>query len=982
VKGGFLIPPLPTSKLSVDKDSKARSPLGRSRQRKGDGAFGFASVLSLQAADQENRSLSHSKKRALPNPDLESLRKDGQRVLASLPMIANVKRQKEPRANSFGKVEKGKEPSALFPSSHKPTITSTTVRRNALVEFAQNSCVGATKCNSAEPKQPMRYVPLPRMLTVQTIRQDSPTASRTANTEVSPNRRRTETRTFELPAKAKESAVPSEDPTKAFECEVLGSCRADVLSLTPPTSNRRRDSIGKIDIQQESDISYADSESQENRSSRVGLLSLTPPAPTRKNDAFIHRHFSSKREHHLSDGSSERGETTPSEDSTACQIRICKPSPRQAPLSDQSEDRGGPEMAASAGRGSLNRVSARKLARARENGNDTAQRSSLSSKSRLLGRAGLSGGAKRASTEKVAKIDSDSDDSVDDTKNFKPQEPSQSGAGSARENLKIAELARYSARGDELMKSSSSGWPGPNVAETNIVCRAVTSTVAPNTATTLKSMDLDYITNWEPKNGDHNADANFTKEQSMIANGVVGTDSLRKVTFDTTTVTTAGGSIDTNAEKRSKVATTNDELIEEVTLQRSSRTPSSSRNWRPLSSDHQGTSEGSKGRSGLNVRSCAGRNEITSTPSTMAPSISAGTNAPATTHPDFALLTLEKNMLTVNQVPYMKLEVIGKGGSCKVYKAMTKDRRIVAVKKVNLLDLDERAIEGYANEIALLERLRGNPNIIQMIDSEIDRNRKVILVVMEEGHSDLNAAFHDQQNTETFNSCFNDNEGSDNSRPLNINFIKWMWYQMLNAVHSIHEERIIHGDLKPANFLFVKGSLKLIDFGIAKAIQSEDTTNIYRENQIGTLSYMSPEAILGTSVAPGERKIKCGRVGYSQQCVYTFLWKSLTLSLRSLASAMQASDVWSLGCILYQMVYGRTPFGDMHLVQKLRAITDPSYQISFPHTVDEAALDVLQKCLRRDLTERPPIAGEGGLLKHRFVNGLGSNHTRNATCPE
>jgi serine/threonine-protein kinase TTK/MPS1 len=86
---------------------------------------------------------------------------------------------------------------------------------------------------------------------------------------------------------------------------------------------------------------------------------------------------------------------------------------------------------------------------------------------------------------------------------------------------------------------------------------------------------------------------------------------------------------------------------------------------------------------------------------------------------------------------------------------------------------------------------------------------------------------------------------------------------------------------------------------------------------------------------------------------------------------MQASDVWSLGCILYQMVYGRTPFGDMHMVQKLRAITDPSYKISFPRDVDDAALDVLQKCLRRDLTERPPIVGEGGLLKHRFVNSIG-----------
>ena len=44
------------------------------------------------------------------------------------------------------------------------------------------------------------------------------------------------------------------------------------------------------------------------------------------------------------------------------------------------------------------------------------------------------------------------------------------------------------------------------------------------------------------------------------------------------------------------------------------------------------------------------------------------------------------------------------------------------------------------------------------------------------------------------------------------------------------------GDLKPANFVFVKGHLKLIDFGIAKAI-SNDTTNIYRDSQIGTVRW-------------------------------------------------------------------------------------------------------------------------------------------------
>ena len=54
---------------------------------------------------------------------------------------------------------------------------------------------------------------------------------------------------------------------------------------------------------------------------------------------------------------------------------------------------------------------------------------------------------------------------------------------------------------------------------------------------------------------------------------------------------------------------------------------------------------------------------------------------------------------------------------------------------------------------------------------------------------------------------------------------------MLQAVHVIHEEKIVHSDLKPANFVLVRGQVKLIDFGIANAI-ANDTTNIQRDHQV------------------------------------------------------------------------------------------------------------------------------------------------------
>ena len=160
---------------------------------------------------------------------------------------------------------------------------------------------------------------------------------------------------------------------------------------------------------------------------------------------------------------------------------------------------------------------------------------------------------------------------------------------------------------------------------------------------------------------------------------------------------------------------------------------------------------------------------------------------------------------------------------------------------------------------------------------------------------------------------------------------------MLCAVDTIHRERIVHSDLKPANFLVVEGQLKLIDFGIAKAIQN-DTTSIARESQVGTLNYMSPEAILGGNSASrsGGPIVKVGR----------------------------ASDIWSLGCILYQMVYGKTPFAHLPFIQKMHAIIDENHQIEFPRIRNSYLLDVMQRCLDRNPKMRITMAE---LLDHPFL---------------
>ena len=281
------------------------------------------------------------------------------------------------------------------------------------------------------------------------------------------------------------------------------------------------------------------------------------------------------------------------------------------------------------------------------------------------------------------------------------------------------------------------------------------------------------------------------------------------------------------------------------------------------------------------------------------------------------------------------LECVGKGGSSKVFKVISPEHKIYALKRIKLQGREREAAMGFKDEITLLKRLKGRHHIVQLIDSDIIADSGVIYMILEYGEVDLARLL---QRREKAREERERRERAEGHRFVDLNFIRLHWQQMLEAVDIIHEERIVHSDLKPANFLFVEGTLKLIDFGIAKAIQN-DTTHIARESQVGTLNYMSPEAILSGSgnTARGSKQAKVGR----------------------------ASDVWSLGCILYQMVYGHTPFSHLQFIQKLHPITDPNHLISFPELQDTSLMDVLKRCLDRNPKTR---IGMGELLSHRFLH--------------
>ncbi|KAG2322713.1 hypothetical protein Bca52824_015926 [Brassica carinata] len=265
-------------------------------------------------------------------------------------------------------------------------------------------------------------------------------------------------------------------------------------------------------------------------------------------------------------------------------------------------------------------------------------------------------------------------------------------------------------------------------------------------------------------------------------------------------------------------------------------------------------------------------------------------------------------------------------------KVISSDCTIYALKKIKLKGRDYATAYGFCQEIGYLKKLKGKTNIIQLIDYEVtykcllqevlngtmsNKDARVkddgfiyIYMVLENGEIDL---------AHMLSQKWKEIEGSDRSMmKIGLGSIGRFLHnpstcfcfrlQILQAVNTIHEERIVHSDLKPASFLLV-----------------------------GTLSYMSPEAFMCNESDENRNTIKCRR----------------------------PSDIWSLGCILYQMVYGRTPFADYKTFwAKFKVITDPNHEITYNQLSNPWLVDLTKKCLDWDHNQRWRIPE---LLQHPFL---------------
>ncbi|GMM29733.1 serine/threonine/tyrosine protein kinase [Martiniozyma asiatica (nom. inval.)] len=288
-------------------------------------------------------------------------------------------------------------------------------------------------------------------------------------------------------------------------------------------------------------------------------------------------------------------------------------------------------------------------------------------------------------------------------------------------------------------------------------------------------------------------------------------------------------------------------------------------------------------------------------------------------------LLQEKQKVIVNSNIYIIHEQIGRGGSSKVYKTTPFDnpKKFLALKLVELSDQDSSSVAEFQGEINLLKKLSNSSRVVRLLDHEMTSSE--VKLVMECGEIDL---------AHVLSNRFKSKEKNDET------FIRYHVQEMLHCIKSVHDANIVHSDLKPANFVFVKGTLKLIDFGISNAI-SAHTMNIYRESQMGTPNYMAPETLIDCSDSSG-------------------LWK-----------VGKPADIWSIGCITYQMVYGHPPYSSYNGTKKILAITNPKVQITYPSTgsdnskVSELLIGFIKKCLSRNPANRSTV---DELLKSSFIS--------------
>ena len=235
---------------------------------------------------------------------------------------------------------------------------------------------------------------------------------------------------------------------------------------------------------------------------------------------------------------------------------------------------------------------------------------------------------------------------------------------------------------------------------------------------------------------------------------------------------------------------------------------------------------------------------------------------------------------------------IGRGAFSTIYKGYDNKGNVFAIKEVSIAG-KKKVEENVKKELNILKRLN-HTNIVQIHDYFFDNKNKIIYIIMD---------------------YFKNGDFSNfiKGKVLKEIFAKKYMSQLKNGLKYLYENNIMHRDLKPHNILLDDNNdLKITDFGFARYVKDDMLINTL----CGTPIYMAPEIIKHKK--------------YNNK-----------------------SDLWSLGIIMYEMIFGRLPFKANNFIQLLKSINKNDICYNFPNiSISSDCETLLKSLLQIDPEER------------------------------
>jgi Tol biopolymer transport system component len=276
--------------------------------------------------------------------------------------------------------------------------------------------------------------------------------------------------------------------------------------------------------------------------------------------------------------------------------------------------------------------------------------------------------------------------------------------------------------------------------------------------------------------------------------------------------------------------------------------------------------------------------------------------------------------------PYEILDAIGAGGMGEVYRA--RDSRLgrdVALKVLpEAFARDPDRMVRFEREAKVLASLN-HPNIASLYGLEESNGARALVMELVEGPT-LSARIQ---------------QGS-----LPLAEALPVAKQIAEGLEYAHERSIIHRDLKPSNVkLTPEGQVKILDFGLAKALEGESTEEELRNSPTLSAAATRAGVLLGTAAYMSPEQARCKRVD-------------------------RRTDIWAFGCVLYEMLSGLLAFGGETTSDILACVirAEPDWS-SLPASVPSRLRELLRRCFQKDPKQRLQAIGEARVTIEELLAG-------------